>query len=390
MKIKEGFFLKKIENDVFLLPYGNRIASFEHGLQLIGSSECIVRFLLEKGEASVEELLSMLEETYGDGVSSTELAEDLDGLLLRLQQYGVIEGQIQPVCTRVEEQHCFTIAGIHMVLNAPKDYVHPLLKPFASQGCDKDIEIQIAYYERNDYSEGTILVRSRDVVIYEYKNTYGFLYPENKYVREMIVTQDGKNATVFLKQMTPDVAEEAFLAMRSAFLIYASQHRLFALHSVSVAFRNGVVLFSGHSGAGKSTHSRLWERLFDSRILNGDLNLLGMEDGKVIVYGIPWCGTSEIAQPFKKNLWGVFFIHQSNGNTCKEIQGAQRTLALSNRMISPSWTKNLYEQNLAFAYEVQPKIMLCNLFCNTEDEAAKVARQYVISYIEEEDKNKTI
>jgi hypothetical protein len=34
--------------------------------------------------------------------------------------------------------------------------------------------------------------------------------------------------------------------------------------------------------------------------------------------------------------------------------------------------------------------MLCDLFCNTEDEAAKVARQYVISYIEEEDKNKTI
>ena len=59
------------------------------------------------------------------------------------------------------------------------------------------------------------------------------------------------------------------------------------------------------------THTNLWKEQFGTKIINGDLNLIGWSNGEQtnigqsvdkpgskghpIVYGMPWCGTSGIA-----------------------------------------------------------------------------------------------
>lgn len=59
---------------------------------------------------------------------------------------------------------------------------------------------------------------------------------------------------------------------------------------------------------GKSTHTALWHELFGTPYLNGDLNLLGFEDGHITVYGIPWCGTSEIFTTEQYELGGIVLL----------------------------------------------------------------------------------
>lgn len=385
MRIKEGFFLKRIDDDVYLLPYGNRIASFSHGVQLVGCGEQIATWLLEGKDVSREELLSMLIQEYGADVAAEELEADLDTFVLSLQQQGLLEDAIGTTVGQSHSpQQCFQIAGIRMALFAPETLVHSLLQPFAADDGDSDIKVFLRSYERSAYPCGQMLLRSKDVVVYEVEDAYGILYPENTYVREVTMTKDGSVATLYLKSMEDGAAEEIFLAMRTPFLLFAQQKQRFALHSVSVEAEEGVVLFSGVSGSGKSTHSRLWETQFGSKVLNGDLNLIGMSDGKVMAYGMPWCGTSEISVPYEKVLHGVFFLQQAEDNRCEELEGTKRTLALSNRIISPTWTKACYEANLDFAHAVQEKLLLSQLYCTMEPQAAMVARERLLTYLKKD------
>ena len=388
MKIKEGFFIKRIGDEVYLLPYGNRIASFTHGLRLVGSSQELAARLLDGSDATRDALLDELVISYGAHVSKEELARDLDEFLTSLQRLGILEGCVDGAYAKVEgTRQVFSIAGIRLALDAPEELVHPLLRKFACDESNGDITISLASYERSRYPEGRILLRSRDVVVYEGEDSYGILYPENIGVREVVMSKDGTIATLFLKHKEASVAEEIFLAIRSVFLLYARKRQLYAIHSVSVDTGEGVVLFSGVSGSGKSTHSRLWEKQFGMSVLNGDLNLIGFEQGMAKVYGIPWCGTSGIAEDFTRPLLGVFFIQQSSENHCDELLGADRTLALANRMISPTWTKEGYASNLDFANLLQEHLMLATLQCTMDPQAAQVAYDYLKRYLRTKESN---
>lgn len=52
------------------------------------------------------------------------------------------------------------------------------------------------------------------------------------------------------------------------------------------------------------------KKLFDTPFLNGDLNLIGKEGDQFVVYGIPWCGTSEIFTVEKKELGGIVLLEK--------------------------------------------------------------------------------
>ena len=156
-----------------------------------------------------------------------------------------------------------------------------------------------------------------------------------------------------------------------------------ALDSVSLHIEpNEFVFLVGKSGAGKSTHSRLWEEHFGVDLLNGDLNLVGMTDEGVMVYGLPWCGTSEIYRPFTEKLYGVFFITQWKTNEVRPLEGSERVLSFSNRMISPTWTREGCRRNLEVALKAEPEIYLAELKCRVDREAAEVAKGALDSFLE--------
>ena len=98
-------------------------------------------------------------------------------------------------------------------------------------------------------------------------------------------------------------------------------HNGMMLHSSAVEFDGRAYLFSGNCGAGKSTHTRLWQKTFGQRaqVFNDDKPALRRLDGKWFAYGTPWCGKDGINQNKKVPLAGICFMKQAPENRIRRL-----------------------------------------------------------------------
>jgi hypothetical protein len=74
-------------------------------------------------------------------------------------------------------------------------------------------------------------------------------------------------------------------------------------------------LFLGQSGAGKTTISRLWQKLEGVRILSDDRIILRNEGGRIWMHGTPWHGEGLMALPARAPLTQICFLRHSPHNT---------------------------------------------------------------------------
>lgn len=117
--------------------------------------------------------------------------------------------------------------------------------------------------------------------------------------------------------------------------------------------------------------------MFATPFLNGDLNLIGKEGEKFVVYGIPWCGTSKIFTTEKKELGGIVLLEKAPSEELVSLTEEQKTLRVMQRMISPPWTAELMVKNLKFAEAVAKEKPVYFLRCTKNDTAAETIRRQI-------------
>lgn len=93
------------------------------------------------------------------------------------------------------------------------------------------------------------------------------------------------------------------------------------LHASALAYKGRAYLFSGPSGVGKSTHTRLWQSLFgeDVLVFNDDKPALRKVDGVWYAYGTPWCGKDGINVNMRVPLGGICFLQQAKENRMESL-----------------------------------------------------------------------
>ena len=169
-----------------------------------------------------------------------------------------------------------------------------------------------------------------------------------------------------------------YFAIRTIFLYNASFKGMYAIHSASVLYKDKAWLFSGHSGAGKSTHTNMWKELFNTPVINGDLNLIDINttDGIPVVIGIPWCGTSGIYTSRSYPLGGITFKKDITDQV-RRIDGDDAVLSIAQRMISPCWNTRLLENNLAASEKIAAGITVFRLCCTKNPSSAFLMKEEI-------------
>ena len=98
------------------------------------------------------------------------------------------------------------------------------------------------------------------------------------------------------------------------------------LHASAVSLDGDAYLFSAKSGGGKSTHASLWLAFFGGRahIINDDKPALRLIDNKILVFGTPWSGKTDLNRNESVPLKAITFLEQGLENkitklTTKEV-----------------------------------------------------------------------
>ena len=106
------------------------------------------------------------------------------------------------------------------------------------------------------------------------------------------------------------------------------------VHGATVRYDGMALLFTGHSGAGKSTMATLGESA-GGRVLSDDRSIVTVRDSTVTVWGTPWHGTHRGGLPTSDALAGIFLLVQDTEDRVERLSAARATGELLVRLIHP-------------------------------------------------------
>lgn len=91
------------------------------------------------------------------------------------------------------------------------------------------------------------------------------------------------------------------------------------VHSSALIYQDEAYLFSGDSGVGKTTHTKLWLKAFGDKvhIMNDDKPVVRLYDDHAVVYGTPFDGGSGIALNESYPLKAIIFIERGEQNSVR-------------------------------------------------------------------------
>ena len=421
MKQNRSFLLQEIAGVPYLLPFGQMIADHKRGLKTNATGVYLWNLL--ETEHTLEEVLSLSAAYYE--IPAEELPEfkkEITQFIKQLLHYDILTEAAPSTdwpasaltklaasrnranskktaadhfttdsfCSQSPSTPCeylLSIAGLLIRLTIPKA-AYPLdfsnFEAAVSEGKNIPAHLNLTLHDTlpSQQPNGQVLLHNFELNIIEQEDQYLLHFPTAKQHLEIHLTKDGSEAHCYsLPPYNNEFHYDFFHAIRLLFLYQAQQHNMLALHSASLLYRGKIWLFSGHSGMGKSTHTNLWKELFNTPIINGDLNLLAIENGQAVVHGIPWCGTSGIYDTKTYPIGGIILLHQATENYTEELSADQKQLLVSQRLISPAWTKEQWCKNIELVEQITANILVCKLHCTKEEEAAEVMKNRIENYL---------
>jgi len=140
-----------------------------------------------------------------------------------------------------------------------------------------------------------------------------------------------------------------------------TQEKAIELHSCGIVRSDGTGnLFVGHSGAGKSTTTRLWTASEDVDVLSDDRIIVRRDPrerlGRLRMYGTPWHGEAAYASPGSAPLTRIFLLEHGRGNVLTRWSASQMVAEMFARSFVPFHRHEYVEAALEFLQDVANEV----------------------------------
>lgn len=373
MKIADGYMLYSMEGTNYLLPVGQTIALRKKGLRLNNTGALLWNAI--KSGLEEKDLLTYLASHYQAGEAELPtLQADIGTFLRQLTDRQLISREEKPsACS-----FYMNIGDLTIGYYGPPHLLHPSLLDFECSPGPVGQHWIILPQPPVPYPLGEVIIRTEEIEIIKNTEDYIITLLTMSPSVQIKLSLDGVYARFYC---TPPYDKNHidvfFQAFRHAFLPYAQKHGLFVFHSSSVLYQDKAWLFSAPSGTGKSTQADYWNKLYHTRILNGDLNMVRLQAPVPIVTGLPWCGTSHIYNNETYPLGGIVLLKKHKENIAVQLTKTEQELSAVQRLISPAWTEEMLTNNLKFSHELVKHIPVFRFLCKKEPLAAHTLRQYI-------------
>lgn len=381
-----GYILKELAGNPYLLPYGQMIADHRRGTKINDTGVYLWNLL--STEHTMEEILDTAGAYYQiENDNFPEFEKDIRCFINTLLAHGILLNEKPYVSNENQHIKYLQIAGLNIQLINFWDAFPEQFNAFViDKPPSTNIDFLITYHSSrpNHPENGTMLLRNYELNVMELSDKYILTLPQTPEIYELHISKDGMTADIYTMPLTTDeYKENLFHAIRLPFLYVAQKHGMVAIHSASILYKDKAWLFSAPSGTGKSTHANLWKEYLQVPTINGDLNLLAMNENIPVIHGIPWCGTSATFDTETHDLGGIILLRQAPYNRITELPADEKQLLVSQRFISPSWTVELFEKSLSLAGTITDKCLVCRFNCTKEISAMETMKNRIDKYLED-------
>ena len=153
------------------------------------------------------------------------------------------------------------------------------------------------------------------------------------------------------------------------------------LHAAVITDGKHTFAFTAPSGTGKTTHIRLWQRVFgeDIQIINGDKPILRRTKTGFVAYGTPWCGKEGFQTNKGMPLTSLCFLTRGQENIISRLDPTQAVVPIFHQVIIPQ-NPETAGKAMDLVDALVRGVPLYHLSCNMEEEAARVARAGMMSW----------
>ncbi len=116
-------------------------------------------------------------------------------------------------------------------------------------------------------------------------------------------------------------------------------YRGILLHACCINDNGKGYIFSGFSGAGKSTMAKQWLNADGAKVLNDDRTIVREIRGLFYAYGTPWHGELTVCEPERVRLRAVFIIRHGSNNNIRTLSLSEAVSGIVARSFSPLWDR---------------------------------------------------
>lgn len=276
------------------------------------------------------------------------------------------------------------IAGIVLDLQLSIEYLESVLLDFQ---INSDQKANLTFLIPEEELEDTILkkkkanakylMQTEQMSVIQDKDELIILYTKESCVKQSVINTKTWNVIIDIhhQEVNDEMRHSISIAIRDALFTYFSSYGYMAIHSASILYHDKAYLFAGSSGTGKSTHTKMWEELYQVPILNGDVTVIGMEQGEPVAYGIPWCGTSNRYLNRRVALGGIIFLSQCKHNEVDTLSYSEIIKRLIARSFNPNWDKEFVEKEFRIAEELANIVPCYRLRCMPNKEAVEIIKE---------------
>ena len=158
---------------------------------------------------------------------------------------------------------------------------------------------------------------------------------------------------------------------------YAFECRMLQLgnlvvHGAAVEYQGKGIIFSGLSGAGKTTQAHLWKKCRNALILNGDCPAIRQDQGQILVCGTPWCGTSGEQIDRQVPLKAFVMVKQAGENRVRELVGREKFMTVLSQIFRSNTDGNTLDLAIANLERMIDGFQVYELCCTKDSQAVEV------------------
>ena len=338
----------------------------------------------------------------------------------------------------------FRIGGVSVGVRGGRDADIAMVAPlalFRSERVSPDIEIQVEWVDdlrpigRPVFDSGATwrLYERDDRLHFDFSAPF---YGEQPY-RRLLVSGSFTEATIQLNASCADRSSYPGVALSYPLdellvMHYLARESAIELHASGIVNKDGIGnLFVGHSGAGKSTTTRLWTEREDVEVLSDDriivrrdeelrveaekrmplgvasaadgVGVLRLRDrsaspighsaqddrtekqiprssrndkGKMRMYGTPWHGEAMYASPNSAPLARIFVLEHGHGNVITPLTPSQAVAELFARSFVPFHRHEYVDSALVFLEELANAVPVYRYAFEPDQRAVEKIRNF--------------